>query len=321
MEMTRGGCIVSILLASVLTACSGVPIVERPPPKTGIAWGPPISDTMLSPLLGVSDPFPANTVDALRAAVSASPALSLTGVTQSSDITTDTVHTAHAMAATVRRDDDGQFHWLTDSNRLGVMLQRPRTRDDTALLAVTTLSPGNESDLASYPHDLLGLWTRDGVVGAFALMINHDAVVSRPLPTVHGVARFSGDSFGMRTLAGVVEPFVGTVILTVRYDPDEGSAAYGEVLSASFNVRITDIRPPNGATGNSPDIVLAAHTPVHVDTFGGNTTRQGHDGKGRWGGTWVDNARSRLHGTFGWTASDGSATLLGTWTAIAESDY
>lgn len=114
---------------------------------------------------------------------------------------------------------------------------------------------------------------------------------------------------------------MGTVILTVQFDPDDGSAASdGVSATAVLKVCITSIRPSNGSTGNCPDIGLATITPIKAARFEGITTRPGHDGKGRWGRIWADDARSCLHGTFGWAAHDGSATLLGIWTAVAESN-
>ena len=286
---------VAVLVAAsfLLSACLG-----------GGGGGPVTGDTSrLSPIPGAKDDFGADVIDALVRAAQATPR----GSSQSSRVDGDG-RTIDEMTARVGRDDDGNLVYnVTDHGR--IFLPVPVTgpglpRQDFHLALFTTLIPGIEPDLTSYPQEVLGLWAWEGEIGAFWDKSPSGPPTTFASPSPAGTATYEGDAVGLHAAGGAVTKFLADVTLNADFDTHVVS---GEVdtLRSIAGASLGDLSVTLGETSFSPQ----------GDAFSGDTTATAVPGSGKWGARWSDKSGSAMGGTFGFAATDGSVALLGAFDA------
>ena len=306
-------CLTAGVLAAVvgLAGCGGSnAAIDLPPVGSGngglpdaIAWGPRLAESGLSALAGADDEFGGMVADALARAARAAP----NGGSQSSLVDEDG-RTADEVLVRVVRDVDlgGLAHEITDGARFIVQVPFPAPRQGFELAAFTSLIPGIEPDLSSYPHEVLGVWAWEGEAGAFWSR-------SPPVPPVDfgpayptGSAVYEGDAVGVLAAAGTATKFVANVRLEADFD----DGTVGGVVSGFRSLAgaaLVDLSVTLGETGFADDGA----------PFAGDTTAGGTEGSGKWGGRWSDGTRSAMGGTFGFAADDSSLAVLGAFTACA----
>ena len=272
-------------------------------PQDSIAWGPRLADSGLSALAGADDEFAGAVADGLARAARAAPK----GASQSSLVDTDG-RTAHEMSMQVVRDVDlgGLAHEITDGARIIVQVPFPAPRQGFELAAFTSLIPGIEPDLTSYPHEVLGVWAweDEGVAGAFWSRSPSVPPVDFGPVSPTGRAVYVGDAAGVLAEAGTATKFVADV----RLEADFNDSTVGGAVSG--------FRSLAGATLGGLSVTLGA-TGFSVDgaPFAGDTSAGGTAGSGKWGGRWSDGAGQAMGGTFGFATDDSSLAVLGAFTA------
>ena len=149
--------------------------------------GPPLESSDLSPIREAEDDFGADVIDALVRAAGATPR----GSSQSSRVDGDG-RTADEMTARVGRDDDGNVvYQVTDNAQISLPVPAP-AREAFDLALFTTLLPGIEPDLTSYPHEVLGLWAWDvGTGGGDRGVLGHESI-----GTAHDFRLAGADGYG-----------------------------------------------------------------------------------------------------------------------------
>ena len=267
--------------------------------------GPRLASSDLSPIREAEDDFGADVIDALVRAAGAKPR----GASQSSRVDKDG-RTADEMTARVSRDDDGNVvYQVTDSAQIYMPVPAP-AREGFDLALFTTLLPGIEPDLTSYPHEILGLWAWEsgtGVeIGAFWDMSpsGPPTTLGSPLPT--GTATYEGDAVGLHAAGGAATKFLADVTLV---------ADFGAHLVSG---KVDTFRSIAGMSLGDLSVTLS-ETPFSPqgEAFSGETTATAVSGSGKWGARWSHDSRSAMGGTFGFAAADGSVALLGAFDASA----
>ena len=200
------------VLLLALAACGGDGDGQPDTGGTGglsIEWGPRLPGSGLSPLVGAEDTFGPEVTDALVGAAKAVPA----GATQSS--WGESGHTSDEISVHVVRDDDGNLvHEVTDEARIAVHVPSSVPRQGLSVALFTTLQPGIQPDLSSYPHEVLGIWASDDEAAAFWGMSPSIPEVSSS-PT--GTASYEGDAVGVRASGGAATKFLADVELEADF--------------------------------------------------------------------------------------------------------
>ena len=261
--------------------------------------GPRLPSSDLSPIREAEDDFGADVIDALVRAAGATPR----GASQSSLVDEDGRTADEVTARVVRDDDENVVYEVTDHGRMIVRVPVP-PRQDFHLALFTTLLPGIEPDLTSYPHEVLGLWAWDGEFGAFwdKSPSGPPTTFSSPEPT--GTATYEGDAVGLHAAGGEATKFLADVSLVADFGAHVVS---GEVdtLRSIAGTSLGDLSVTLSETSFSPE----------GEAFSGETTATAVSGSGKWGARWSHDSRTAMGGTFGFAANDGSVALLGAFEA------
>ena len=266
-----------------------------------IERGPRLASSNLSPIREAEDDFGADVTAALVRAAQATPR----GSSQSSLVDEDG-RTADEVTARVGRDDDGNVVYQV-TGRAGMVANVPGLpRQDFHLALFTTLVPGIEPDLTSYPHEVLGLWAWDGEVGAFWDKSPSGPPTTFASPSPAGTATYEGDAVGLHAAGGAVTKFLADVTLTADF---ANHMVSGEVdmLRSIAGTSLGGLSVTLGETSFSPQ----------GEAFSGDTTATAVSGSGKWGARWSDDSGSAMGGTFGFAATDGSVALLGAFDACS----
>lgn len=264
--------------------------------------GPRLASSDLSPIRGAEDDFGADVIDALVRAAGATPR----GASQSSRVDQDG-RTADEMTARVGRDDDENVvYQVTDHAQISLPVPAP-ARQGFNLALFTTLLPGIEPDLTSYPHEVLGLWAWDvgtGVeIGAFWDKSPSGPPTTFGSPEPTGTATYEGDAVGLHAAGGEATKFLADVSLVADFDT--------HVVSGEVDT----LRSISGTTLGDLAVTLS-ETPFSPQgaAFSGETAAS-VSGSGKWGARWSHDSRTAMGGTFGFAANDGSVALLGAFEA------
>ena len=309
---------VAVVVAAsfLLSACVGggggggvdVPGGNGGDPGTGdtsryIERGPRLESSNLSPIVEAEDDFGADVIDALVRAAQATPR----GSSQSSQVDEDGRTTDEMTARVGRDDDENVVYQITDRSRIFLPVPVPVPgvpRQDFHLALFTTLLPGIEPDLTSYPHEVLGLWAWDGEVGAFWDKSPSGPPSTFASPSPAGTATYEGDAVGLHAAGGAVTKFLADVTLNADFGSHVVS---GEVdtLRSIAGTSLGGLSVTLGETSFSPQ----------GEAFSGDTTATAVSGSGKWGARWSHDSRLAMGGTFGFAATDGSVALLGAFDA------
>ncbi len=308
----------NVLTAGVLAAlvglagCGGSNAVDLPPvgngtsgPPDSIAWGPRLAESNLSAFAGADDEFLGAVAGGLARAARAAP----NGASQSS-LVDENGRTADEVSVRVVRDVDlgGLAHEITDGARFIVQVPFPAPRQGFELATFTSLIPGIEPDLSSYPHDVLGVWAweEEGEAGAFWSRSPSVPPVDFGPASPTGRAVYEGDAAGLLAAAGMATKFVADVRLEADFDGGTVGGAVNGFRSLAGGP-LGDLSVTLGETAFADDGA----------PFAGDTTAAGAAGSGKWGGRWSDGAGRAMGGTFGFAADDSSLAVLGAFTACA----
>ena len=266
-----------------------------------IEIGPRLESSDLSPIREAEDDFGADVIDALVRAAQATPR----GSSQSSRVDGDGRTTDEVTARVGRDDDENVVYQVTDSARMVVNVPGLHG-EDFHLALFTTLLPGIEPDLTSYPHEVLGLWAWDGEIGAFwdRSPSGPPTTFSSPSPTV--TATYEGDVVGLHAAGGAVTKFLADVTLNADFGTHVVNGKV-ETLRSFAGTSLGDLSVTLGETSFSPQ----------GDAFSGDTKATAVSGSGKWGARWSDDSGSAMGGTFGFAATDGSVALLGAFDACS----
>ena len=129
--------------------------------SASIFWGPRLNGSSLSPVSGADDVFSPGIADAVKRAARSVP----NGASQSS-LAVNGQTVSEISVHVVRTASGNLVHEVTDGSRLVIRVPgRPSGGPNLALY--TNLIPGIEPDLSSFPHEVMGIWARDGEVGVF----------------------------------------------------------------------------------------------------------------------------------------------------------
>ena len=272
--------------------------------ETGIAWGPRLDASDLSPVHGAEDDFGPDVAGALMRAARTVP----NGATQSSSV--ENARTADEVSVHAVRDDDGNLVYdVTNKDRWVARVPFPRVDFDLALF--TDLIPGIEPDLSSYPHEVLGMWAWEGGVDG-ALEVGAFWSMSPSIPPVEfgdspptGTATYEGDAVGLHAAGGTVTKFLADV---------EMSADFGSHMVSG---KVSGFRSLAGSALGDGLVVNLGETEFSPqgEPFAGGTTASGVSGSGAWGARWSDDKGRAMGGTFGFAADDESVGVLGAFTA------
>ena len=285
--------------------------VGNGPPDNGgtgglsIAWGPRLDTSNLSPIVGAKDAFGPEVIGALMDAAKAVPA----GASQSS--WGENGRTSDEISVHVVRDDDGNLvHEVTDEARLFVRVPSSVPRRDVRLALFTTLQPGIEPDLSSFPHEVLGIWASDGEAAAFWSMSPSIPEVSFGATSPTGTATYEGDAVGLHSDTGAVTKFLADVEMVADFGAHTvgGSVdAYRDFSGKSLgDLTVTLGEADFSQQGN----------PFSDETSGASGSDE-VAGSGKWGARWSDGEGWTMGGTFGFAADDESMAVLGAFTACS----
>ena len=271
-----------------------------------IAWGPRIGGSDLSPIFGAQDEFGAGVIAALASAARAVPnGASQSSVVDAAGRTADQV-TVHVEYMEYDDDVGNLVHVVTDSSTMAVPVPGPLPRPDVSLALFTDLIPGIEPDLSSYPHEVLGVWARDGEVGAFWSGSPDVPPVAFGARTPVGVATYEGDAAGLLAGVGKATKFAANVTLEADFD------------SWTVDGTVEAFRSLAGAELPVPPLTLGTATfSSQGGPFSGDTTSDAMAGGGKWGARWTDGHGEFMGGTFGFAADGGGVAALGAFTACA----
>ena len=265
-----------------------------------IERGPRLESSNLSPIVEAEDDFGADVTAALVRAAQATPR----GSSQSSQV--EDGRTADEVTARVGRDDDGNVVYQV-TGHAGMVANVPGLpREDFHLALFTTLLPGIEPDLTSYSHEVLGLWARDGEVGAFWDKNPSGPPTNFSSPSPTGTATYEGDAVGIHAAGGEVTKFLADVTLNADFGAHMVSGKV-DMLRSFAGTSLGDLSVTLGETSFSPQ----------GDAFSGDTTATAVTGSGKWGARWSHDSRLEMGGTFGFAATDGSVALLGAFDACS----
>ena len=288
----RGMWVCMIVLS--LGACGGgngvVKGAEEEPPA-------PIPD--FSPIDGATDEFALLTAAIARAA-QATPL----GASQSSAVDEDG-RTADEVSVAVEYSEGQVVYEVTDSARWVVRVpELPHEGFDIALF--TTLIPGIEPDLTTYPHDVFGMWAWEGDVGVFWTRSPSIPEVTFGPTSPTGLATYEGHAVGLHAQGAAVTKFKADVTLQADFDD-------ATVSGAVDTFRALDGKPLGALS------VGLGETAFSRDgaPFAGRTTAPELDGAGQWGARWSDGAGWAMGGTFGFAADDDSIAVLGAFEACS----
>ena len=289
------------LLAGGLSACGG----GGDGPSLGgdgpITWGPRLPGSDLSAVRGAEDEFGAEIVAALGAGARAAPAASVNGVSQSSLAG----QAVDGMMVHVVRDDDGDLVYeLTDGGQVVVRVPSSVPRQGFRLAVFTTLLPGIEPDLSSFPHEVMGVWSWNGAVGSFWGLSPSIPAASFGAVPASGTATYEGDAAGLFAAADDVARFLADATLVADFD------------SLTVDGRVDEFRTLSGEALGDLSVTLGeAGFSRNEDVFSGSTSSDGTADGGVWGARWSDGEGGAMGGTFGFAADDGSVAVLGAFTA------
>ncbi len=264
-----------------------------------IAWGPRAGTSDLSEVSGVADEFGPGLGEALSRAARAIP----NGASQSS--LTESGRTAREMKVEVVRDGGGNLVYaVTDGGGIDARAPGP-SRQGFRLALFAGVPAGIEPDPSSYPHDLLGLWSRDSEVGVF-----WSASPSVPAPAFGnrspaGRVVFSGDGVGLLSAGGSTTKFLADIEFAVDFD------------NLTATGKADGFRTFAGEALDSPSLSLDSigFSPRGESFSGGTSARIA--GGGRWGARWSDGEGGALGGTFGFATENGSAAVLAAFIALS----
>lgn len=258
----------------------------------GIVRGKQLPDSDLSPIVGYEDTFDFNVVAALRSAAGATP----NGASQASLVDGDNKTMSELQVRLVRNDAGDLVYEGTDED--GTKYSKG---DGFKLSLFTSLTPGIEPDLTSYPHQLFGIWEWGGRVGTFWSN-------SQPLPeTVSlrtgGNATYMGDAVGLHAAGTTTTKFLANVSLKADFE------------NLKVSGMVDNFRSFSGTPlGDNLSITLGEATfSPQGNPFHGNTT--GSLGSGKWGARWANENGSTMGGTFGFAKTDNSLAVLGAFNA------
>ena len=269
--------------------------------SSDVTWGPRLPDSGLSPIQTAEDDFDLdNIMDALIRAAQAVPL----GSSQSSPV--ENRRTADEVTARIIRDDEGNIvYMVTDKSRMAVPVPGPKRSQELRLALFTDLIPGIEPDLTSYPHEVLGVWARNGEVGAFWDRSPSGPVDFDSLSPV-GTATYDGDAVGLHAADGTTTKFLADVEMVANFDTNTVSGEVDRFRSLTGEL-----------LGDLPVILLdKTDFSPQGDAFSGETTAT-VPGSGKWGARWSDGKGWEMGGTFGFAAADDSSALLGAFDACS----
>ena len=281
------------MMALSLGACGGGGMTNQEQPPVA-----PIP--AFSPIAGATDEFGPLTAAIARAA-HATPL----GASQSSAVDEDG-RTADEVSVSVEYSEGQLVYEVTDSARWVVRVpELPHEEFDIALF--TTLIPGIEPDLTTYPHDVFGMWAWEGEVGVFwtrSPSIPEVDFGHRLAPA--GIATYEGNAVGLHTLGFDAEKFRADVRLTADFD------------ARTVGGSVDSFRSLDGEPFGTPAIRLG-ETGFSAEgaPFAGQTSAAGLAGAGQWGGRWSDGLGWTMGGTFGFAADDDSLAVLGAFEACS----
>ena len=246
------------------------PAIQPPPAGIGPA-GPRVAGSNLSAIAGAEDGFAPDVAGALARAARSVPL----GASQSSQ--TDGGTTRNEMSVRVVRNHDGHLVYeVSDGARTAVHVPGSHAGFDLALF--TTLLPGIEPDLSSYPHELLGVWAWEGETGAFWGMTPEMPQVDldhRLSPTM-GTAQYDGDAAGVYAADGAVTKVLADVTLTADFDDFHVSGS------------VAGFRSLHGERLGIPPVTLGqAAFSLTGEPFSGQTSSS-VPGSGMWGARWSE---------------------------------
>ena len=172
------------------------------------------------------------------------------------------------------------------------------------LALLTDLKPGIEPDLSSYPHELLGIWARDGQVRAFWSR-SPSLEPFAAFPSDSTIYTYEGDAVGLHAAGGATAKFLAKVKLDADFQ--------------KFTVKgtVSRFRLSDGSTLDDLTVNLVeTEFSEQGDPFSGSTTAgNGTAGSGKWGARWSDGNAGAVGGTFGFAADDKSVAVLGAFTS------
>ena len=264
----------------------------------GIVRETQLPDSDLSPIVGYEDTFEFdfNVVAALRSAAGATP----NGASQASLVDGDNKTMSEVQVRLVRNDAGDLVYEGTDEDGT-----KYRKGDGFKISLFTSLTPGIEPDLTSYPHQLFGIWEWDGEVGTFWSN-------SQPLPEMvalqeGGRATYNGDAVGLHAAGNTTTRFLANVSLEADFTTgmvDGTVDQFRSLAGKSLGDLSVTLGPVNFSQQGNP--------------FYGDTTGSG--GEGKWGARWADEKGNSMGGTFGFAKTDNSLAVLGAFHACATCD-
>lgn len=288
MTTLKGAALVSCsLMALLLAACGG----SSGGSSMGIVMGAQLPHSDLSPIVGYEDTFDFNVVAALRSAAGATP----NGASQASLVDGNNKTMSELQLRLVRNDAGDLVYEGTDEAG-----DTYRKGDGFKISLFTSLPPGIEPDLTSYPHQLLGIWEWDGDVGTFWSN-------SQPLPEPvalqeGGRATYKGDAVGLHATDTTTTKFLANVTLNADF------------ATRTMGGTVDKFRSLAGASLGDLSVTLGSvDFSQQGNPFHGDTTGSGGDGK--WGARWADDKGNSMGGTFGFAKTDDSLAVLGAFHA------
>ena len=205
----------------------------------------------------------------------------------------------------VVRNDDGKLVYELKEGSQIVLVPSGPNEQVSGLALFTNLKPGIEPDLSSYPHELLGIWARDGQVRVFWSM-SPSLEPFAAFPSGSTIYTYEGDAVGLHAAAdGATAKFLAKVKLDADF--------------RDFKVRgrVSEFRLSDGSTLDDLTVNLVeTEFSEQGDPFSGSTTAgNGTAGSGKWGARWSDGNAGAVGGTFGFAADDKSVAVLGAFTS------
>ena len=291
---------ITVSLSILLAACGTQTLELAGPPASGsraIAWGPQVGTSGFSAVSGAEDGFALDLGDALVRAARTAP----NGASQSSD--SEDGRTGREVTVEVVRDAEGNpvYEVSDGSFFLAHAPGPPRQGFDLALFA--GVPAGIEPDPSSYPHELVGLWTWNGEVGAFWYASPSVPQVGFGDSYPVGRATYEGDAVGLHAAGSVTTKFLADVTLVADVD---GGTVGGTVdrFRTFAGEALGGLTATLEETGFSADGV----------PFSGATSAE-VAGSGRWGARWSDGEGRSLGGTFGFAEDNLGVAVLGAFSA------
>ena len=209
----------------------------------------------------------------------------------------------------VVRNNEGTLVYELKEGSQVVLVPSGPNEQVPGLALFTNLIPGIEPDLSSYPHELLGIWARDGQVRAFWSM-SPSLEPFEAFPSGSTTYTYEGDAVGLHADAdGATAKFLAKVKLDADF--------------REFKVKgtVSGFRLSNGSTLDDLTVnLMETDFSKAGEPFSGSTTAgNGAAGSGKWGARWSDGNAGAVGGTFGFAADDRSVTVLGAFTGSVPS--